>query len=248
MDVPSDRVQLPPADQRDGASAEPASGHARPDDAGLGGQLDQQIQLLATDLIVVPQRDVAGVHQPADRGPVAAPDRLGRRDRPADFADDVPRPAVMHGVEPATRRFQLFPANVAQGGNAEGVRGLLTLAAAGRVAAVGQGVAHVAVDDQGDDFRVGQRRQPDGARAAVQQEQGAVTPHYGGALVHNAAGHAGEVVFRLLAEQRLLEGIKRFVGHRLQECSGGHLKRGATGQAAARRNVGGDDGLEGAGG
>ena len=53
-------------------------------------------------------------------------------------------------------------------------------------------------------------------------------------LVHDAAGHPGELVLRLLAGERLfLRGRAMRAGQRLQERVHGHLEGRRAGEAAA---------------
>ena len=64
--------------------------------------------------------------------------------------------------------------------------------------------------------RVVHRHQFGLARAAIEQQQMIFPAHHGNKLVHDAARHAGEFMFGLLAQQGLFDGIQFFAGRRLQ--------------------------------
>ena len=57
-----------------------------------------------------------------------------------------------------------------------------------------------------------------------------------GELIHDAAGHPGELVFRALAEQRLFHGIEDVPGHGFEQSGGGYFQSRAAGKAAAQRH------------
>ena len=61
---------------------------------------------------------------------------------------------------------------------------------------------------------------------------------HGNELVHDAAGHAGEFVLGLLAQQRLFDRINCLAGGGFDQGGGADFQRGAAGQAAAQRHGG----------
>src|SRR4030095_9872323 len=63
-------------------------------------------------------------------------------------------------------------------------------------------------------------------------------------LVHNAAGHAGEVVLGALTEQGLLNRVELLACDRFNQCRGGDFKGGATGESAANRHARINHGVE----
>ena len=112
-------------------------------------KFDQQVQLAAAHFVVVAERIVAGVHQPADRGPVARFHRRGGFDRAGDFADGVSGPAIFDAVESLSRATSsCAERRIAQRRNAELARGRFALAASLGILAAGELVLHVGVDDQ----------------------------------------------------------------------------------------------------
>ncbi len=94
----------------------------------------------------------------------------------------------------------------------------------------------VGIDDQQGDRRIIHGDKIGLARPAIEQQQMIFPAHHGNKLVHDAAGHAGEFVFGLLAEQRLLDGIQLPAGGGLQQGGHTHLQGGAAGQPAAERD------------
>ena len=125
---------------------------------------------------------------------------------------------------------------VAERGHAEDFGRGLALFAAGGIFTAGQFVFDVRVHDEHGDRRIVHRHQFRLARAAIEQEQMIFAAHDGNELVHDAAGHAGEFMFGLLAEQRLFNRINLFAGDDFEQGGGGHFERGAAGQAATQRD------------
>ena len=94
-------------------------------------------------------------------------------------------------------------------------------------------MADIRVDDQHGDCGIGHRHTSRRPRAAVQQQRVIFLSEDGCELVHDAAGHAGKVVFGPLAEQCFLQRFECRAGHRFEQGGGGHLQRGAAGEPAA---------------
>ena len=59
---------------------------------------------------------------------------------------------------------------------------------------------------------------------AVDEDEVVLLAEGGGELVHDAAGHVGEVMFGLLAEERLFLGVEGGVDETLGEGRGGELE------------------------
>ena len=61
--------------------------------------------------------------------------------------------------------------------------------------------------------------------------------HDGNELVHDAAGHPGEFVLRLLAEERFFNRVNFLAGDGFEQVAVADLQCGAAGQSAAEGTV-----------
>ena len=172
--------------------------------------------------------------------------RLRRLEGALVLADDMAGAPEHDRLHLPPRRFERFGRGVAQRRHLEHARRRFALCPPLGVFAFRQLVADVRVDDQDGYCGVGHRHRGGGARAAVQQQRVIFPGEDGGELVHDAARHAGKVVFGPLAQQRLLNRVERLAGHRFEQGGGGDLQRGAAGEPAAIRQGGFDDRVEAA--
>ena len=140
-------------------------------------------------------------HRPADRSQVAQLEGRGKVDRAPAVANDVPRPANDHRIEPLAR-VEHRHVHVAQGRLAEGPGGRLAPVGGGRCRSQSTRPRRVDVSDHDDRRARGQGDRAALARlTAVDREGVAGLPGGRDQLVHDAAVDADPLVLGPLAEQ-----------------------------------------------
>ena len=88
-DLPGSVVADIAVDQGDGTTTESTTGHPRTEDPGSAGCVDGGVQLGASDLVVVTQGVVGGVHERSDLADASGVDELGELSDAVIFGDDV---------------------------------------------------------------------------------------------------------------------------------------------------------------
>ncbi len=143
-----------------------------------------------------------GAEQRPDAAELAAAHQVNGLQDAMVLGDHVPGPAAQHRVGEAAYRV-LGVVDVPQRADAKGARRGLALAAPGRVAAVGQGVAGAGIDDQQGEASGGRvERHRGGLSTAAVEQQGMAGPaEQGGGLIHDPGRHADEAVLRALRER-----------------------------------------------
>ena len=141
---------------------------------GLGDP-DHGVQFGAAHLVIVAQGKMAGIHQPADCGPVGGSHGLGGMKGAFDLADDMTGATPDRRVELAAASWS-WPAVASRSEGAPRKRAASShwarrLAYPPPVSSCAIGVG----DEQGD-RRVGHRGQPGHAGAAVQEQEDAACP------------------------------------------------------------------------
>ena len=95
QDVLADVDHFVGIDQGDGTAAEAAASHPRSVNASFAanvfGDIDEQIEFLATDFEVIAKRRMPLIHQITKFFPAACFDRFGSFFGSLDFRNDVPR-------------------------------------------------------------------------------------------------------------------------------------------------------------
>ena len=197
-----DRARL---DQTHRAAAETAAGHARPVHAREALRvIGEEVDLRAGDRKVVAHRGLRSVHRRAAGSKVAGLQRPLGFEHARVLGDDVAAAAIDEVGQGATMPLEIGWRDVAQRRYRSEMRlqephAFLAGGAPVVVFAAGMLVADVGVGD--DQPKIGRDR--DGARfqrPAVDQERVAGDAAGGDILIHDAAAHADEFVFRALGD------------------------------------------------
>jgi hypothetical protein len=124
-------------DQRHGATTKAAAGHPATIYAAIQTDgfrdFNHGIKLLAAHFIIIAERTMAVIHQPAGGQPVRGANLFGRLEGPFNFADDVPRPAENSIAHLVLGRFKLIHGRVTQRGDTENLCRLFTFGPALRI-------------------------------------------------------------------------------------------------------------------
>lgn len=187
---------------------------------------------------------MAFVHEFSGFGPLAGFEEFGEAWGALDFGDDVACAAEGEGVEGGGSFFEVGEGGIAEGVDAHDVGGAFAIGAAFGVFAFTEFVGDAAMGDEDTDF-VRVHGDVSGVEGFAIEEEGVVWFRAGDdELVHDATGDAGEGVFGFLAESDGVEFGELLAGELFEQPAGGDLEGGATAEASAEGEVGGDDGLE----
>ncbi len=234
---------MPRAGEDDDGAAEAAAGDAGAEHAALGARdLDHRVDIGERHLVVVPQRGVRSVEQPAELGRVAIAQGLDSLQHPSVLGNHVAGAAVERGgqrVDVGAARL----VHVAQRRDAEQAGRFDALLLTLPVAARRMAVPNPRVDD--GDFDAGrQLDQLRRERAGVDEDRLPGLPERAGQRIHRADGNAEELcldALRQRADGAIVEGQLQEGAKSPQQR---HDERGARRQAAAERDVRADDRVE----
>jgi hypothetical protein len=232
----------------DGAAAEAAAGHASAEDAwDLRCRVDDVVEFGAGDAVVIAEGGVGLEHELAEAREVSCAEGVAGEVDAVLLGGHVANGAEFGVGEQMGHGDELVGGKVGEVVEVEFVGG----GGAGRDAkgelGGGEGVADAGIDDEAGRVADGGHGNVlgRGAEGAVDAEGVIGEGEGGGELVHEAAGHAGELVLGALAGASGGVGVPRGVGEGEEGASEGDFEGGGTGEAAAERDVGGDGGVEG---
>ena len=179
---------------------------------------------------------MAGVHQRAQGGHVAAPHGLHRLKRAPVLGNHVQGTAPRDVVQAAGLPGEHLRGHVAQGGHAEELGRRLAPAAALVVGRIDQAaprgrVEHDGGNSGGEGHGLGRQR------AAVDQQRVPGTAGGRNQLVHDPAVHADPLVLRSLSQPGHARRVPREVAGGGQGPGGGHLQGGGRGEPRPQGHV-----------
>ena len=146
-DLASHSLHLACRDQRNDAATEAAAGHPSAESSGSASHLDGKVYLRHGDLEVVPHRGMRGVKEGRQIGDAARSQHIDGLQHASVLGDHMAYPALDHRIRKLLQR-GVQVGDVAQRGDSEQPRGLLTAGSAGGVFTVDQRMRCLGVQNQ----------------------------------------------------------------------------------------------------